>query len=195
MRIAALAAVSLLALAGAAPVAAMTQESAEAPAADAPATPDSVTDDELLQFTAAMTKMRTVAAAVGTGTPTPEQQAQMAAAVTESGLEIARFNAIAQISGDPIVRARINVASAPVSPEGSIGAAMSDEDVARYARAATAARAATGSGTPAEQQAAMAAALSAEGLEIERFNAISAATSTDSRLRARVALAQLKAAA
>jgi hypothetical protein len=41
----------------------------------------------------------------------------------------------------------------------------------------------------------MTAALSAEGLSIERFNAISAATSSDSRLRARVALAQLKAAA
>lgn len=193
MRIAAFAAVSLLALAGAA----QAQEATDAPAAAAaaPATPDSVTDDELLKFSAAMTKMRVVAAAVGTGTPTPEQQTQMAAAVTESGLEIARFNAIAQISGDPVVRARINVASAPASPEGSIGASMSDEDVARYARAATAARAATQSGTPAEQQTAMAAALSAEGLEIERFNAISAATSTDSRLRARVALAQLKAAA
>ena len=192
MRIAALAAASLLTLAGAV----QAQEATDAPApAAAPATADSVTDDELLKFTAAMTKMRVVAAAVGTGTPTPEQQAQMAAAVTESGLEIARFNAIAQISGDPVVRARINVASAPASPEGSVGASMSDEDVARYARAATAARAATGSGTPAEQQAAMTAALTAEGLNIERFNAISAATSSDSRLRARVALAQLKAAA
>lgn len=192
MRIVALAAVSLLALAGAA----QAQEATDAaPAVTDAATPDSVTDDELLKFTAAMTKMRTVVAAVGAGTPTPEQQAQMAAAVQESGLDIARFNAIAQISGDPVVRARINVASAPASPEGSIGAAMNDEDVARYARAATAARAATGSGTPAEQQAAMAAALQAEGLSIERFNAISAATSTDSRLRARVALAQLKAAA
>ena len=191
MRIAALAAASLLALAGAA----QAQEATDAaPAAAAAATPDSVTDDELLKFTAAMTKMRVVAAAVGTGTPTPEQQTQMAAAVTESGLEIARFNAIAQISGDPVVRARINVASAPASPEGSVGASMSDEDVARYARAATAARAATQSGSPAEQQAAMAAALQAEGLTIERFNAISAATSSDSRLRARVALAQLKAA-
>lgn len=192
MRIAALAAASLLAFAGAA----QAQEAEDAPAAAAPATPDSVTDDELLKFSAAMTKMRSVAAAVGTGTPTPEQQAEMAAAVTESGLEIARFNAIAQISGDPIVRARIEVASAPASPEGSVGASVDDGEAARYARAATAARAATQSGgTPAEQQAAMTAALEAEGLSIERFNAISAATSSDSRLRARVALAQLKAAA
>lgn len=189
MRLAALAAASLLALAGVAQAAPIQD------AAPAAATPDSVTDDELLKFTAAMARMRVVAAAVGTGTPTPEQQTQMAAAVTGSGLEIARFNAIAQISGDPVVRARITVASAPASPEGSIGAAMSDDDVARYARAATAARTATQSGTPAQQQAAMTAALVAEGLTIERFNAISAATSSDSRLRARVALAQLKPSA
>ena len=194
MRIAALAAVSLLALSAAVPAAALTQEATDA--APAAATPDSVTDQELLQFTGAMTKMRQVAAAVGTGTPTAEQQAQMAEAVQSSGLEIARFNAIAQISGDPIVRARINVASSPASPEGSVGATVDDAEAARYARAATAARAAVQSGgTPAEQQAAMTAALSAEGLSIERFNAISAATSSDSRLRARVALEQLKAAA
>ncbi|MBN8530116.1 MAG: DUF4168 domain-containing protein [Caulobacterales bacterium] len=155
-----------------------------------------ITDEELLQFTGAMTKMRQVAAAVGTGAATPEQQAQMAEAVQSSGLEIARFNAIAQISGDPVVRARISVASSPASPEGSVGASVDDAEVVRYARAATAARAVTQSGgTPAEQQAGMAAALSAEGLTIERFNAISAATSSDSRLRARVALAQLKSAA
>ncbi|WP_333591816.1 DUF4168 domain-containing protein [Brevundimonas sp.] len=193
MRIAALAAASLLTLA-AAPAAVAAQEATDA--ASAVATPDTVTDEELLQFTGAMTKMRQVAAAVGTGTPTAEQQAQMAEAVQSSGLEIARFNAIAQISGDPVVRARINLASTPVSPEGSVGASVDDAEAARYARAATAARAATqGGGTPAEQQAAMTAALSAEGLTIERFNAISAATSSDSRLRARVALAQLKAAA
>ena len=188
MRIAALAAASLLTLA-AAPAAVAAQEATDA--ASAVATPDTVTDEELLQFTGAMTKMRQVAAAVGTGTPTAEQQAQMAEAVQSSGLEIARFNAIAQISGDPVVRARINLASTPVSPEGSVGASVDDAEAARYARAATAARAATqGGGTPAEQQAAMTAALSAEGLTIERFNAISAATSSDSRLRARVALAQ-----
>jgi len=193
MRIAALAAASLLTLA-AAPAAVAAQEATDA--ASAVATPDTVTDEELLQFTGAMTKMRQVAATVGTGTPTAEQQAQMAEAVQSSGLEIARFNAIAQISGDPVVRARINLASTPVSPEGSVGASVDDAEAARYARAATAARAATqGGGTPAEQQAAMTAALSAEGLTIERFNAISAATSSDSRLRARVALAQLKAAA
>jgi len=193
MRIAALAAASLLTLA-AAPVAAVAQEAVDA--APAAASSDSVTDEELLQFTGAMTKMRQVAAAVGTGAATPEQQAQMAEAVQSSGLEIARFNAIAQISGDPVVRARISVASSPASPEGSVGASVDDAEVVRYARAATAARAVTQSGgTPAEQQAGMAAALSAEGLTIERFNAISAATSSDSRLRARVALAQLKSAA
>lgn len=192
MRIAALAAVSLLALAGA--VQAQEATDAAAPAAAAPATPDSVTDDELLKFTGAMAKMRSVVAAVGAGTPTPEQQARMAAAVQESGLEITRFNDIARISGDPMVRARINVASAPASPEGSIGASVDADELGRYARAATAARAAAQSGgTPAEQQAAMTAALSAEGLTVERFNAISAATSSDSRLRARVALEQLKA--
>lgn len=190
MRIAALAAVSFLALAGAVH-AAPAQD-----AAPAAITADSVTDDELMKYTAAMAKMRVVAAAVGTGTPTAEQQAEMAAAVTGSGLEIVRFNAISQISGDPVVRARINVASAPASAEGSVGASVDDAEVARYARAATAARAVTtGGGTPAEQQAGMTAALTAEGLTVERFNAISAATSSDSRLRARVALAQLKAGA
>lgn len=192
MRIAALAAVSLLALAGA--VHAQEATDAAAPAAAAPATADTVTDEELLQFTGAMTKMRAVAAAVGTGTPTPEQQAQMAEAVQSSGLEIARFNAIAQISGEPVVRARINVASAPESPAGSVGASVDEDELARYARAATAARAVVeGGGSPTEQQAQMAAAVAAQSLTLERFNAISAATSTDSRLRARVALAQLKA--
>ena len=62
MRIAALAAVSLLALSAAVPAAALTQEATDA--APAAATPDSVTDQELLQFTGAMTKMRQVAAAV-----------------------------------------------------------------------------------------------------------------------------------
>ena len=194
MRIAALAAVSLLAFAGAAH--AQEAEAAAEASAPAPATADTVTDEELLQFTGAMTKMRAVAAAVGSGTPTPEQQAQMAEAVQSSGLEIARFNAIAQISGDPVVRARINVASAPESPAGSVGASDDQDELARYARAATAARAVVeGGGSPTEQQAQMAAAVAAESLTLDRFNTISAATSTDSRLRARVALAQLKAGA
>lgn len=192
MRFAVLAAASLLTLAGAA----HAQEPAEAPAAQASVTPETVTDDELLKFSAAMTKLRTVAAAVGSGTPTEEQQAEMAAAVESSGLEIDRFNAIAQISGDPVFRARLNVASAPASPEGSVGASVSDDELGRYARAATQARTvAQAGGTPAEQQAGMAAAVEGQGLTLDRFNAISAATSSDSRLRARVALEQLKAEA
>jgi methionine-rich copper-binding protein CopC len=192
MRFAVLAAASLLTLAGAA----HAQEPAEAPAAQASVTPATVTDDELLKFSAAMTKLRTVAAAVGSGTPTEEQQAEMAAAVESSGLEIDRFNAIAQISGDPLFRARLNVASAPASAEGSVGASISDDELGRYARAATQARTvAQAGGTPAEQQAGMAAAVEGQGLTLDRFNAISAATSSDSRLRARVALEQLKAEA
>ncbi|MBX3477959.1 MAG: DUF4168 domain-containing protein [Brevundimonas sp.] len=192
MRFAVLAAASLLTLAGAA----HAQEPADAPAAQASVTPATVTDDELLKFSAAMTKLRTVAAAVGSGTPTEEQQAEMAAAVESSGLEIDRFNAIAHISGDPLFRARLNVASAPASAEGSVGASVSDDELGRYARAATQARTvAQAGGTPAEQQAGMAAAVEGQGLTLDRFNAISAATSSDSRLRARVALEQLKAEA
>lgn len=191
MRIAAFAAASILALCAAPAVSA--QEATDAPAA---VTAASVTDAELAGFARAMTAMRPVLAAIGGGAPNEEQQAQMAQAVESSGLDIARFNAIAQISGDPLVRARIALAGAPASPEGSVGASVNDDEVARYARAATAARAVSqGGGTPAEQQASMVAALEAEGLTIDRFNAIAAATSSDSHLRARVEVEQLKAAA
>jgi hypothetical protein len=48
-------------------------------------------------------------------------------------------------------------------------------------------------GTPTEeQQAQMAAAIQNSGLDIERFNAISAATAQDEHLQARIALAQAR---
>ena len=49
-----------------------------------------------------------------------------------------------------------------------------------------------GAAPSAEQQAAMAAAITGSGLELERFNAISGAVSQDAHLRARMAVADAR---
>lgn len=189
MRIAALAAASVLALAGAA----HAQEATPAPEAAVTTSGDAATDAELAQYAAAMTRIGPIAQALAGAAPNAEQQAEMAAAVEASGLDIERFNAIAGLSADPVVQGRIAVAAAPESPAGSVGADIQADELARYARAATQARAVVeAGGTPTEQQAQMAAAVEGQGLTLDRFNAISAATSSDARLRARVALEQLK---
>ncbi|MDI1282584.1 MAG: hypothetical protein ACI9YM_002292 [Brevundimonas sp.] len=72
-----------------------------------------VSDQELGQFAAAMGVVQTVAAGIEGGTATAEQQAEMAAAVQNSGLDIERFNAISTaVSQDGSLQARIALINA-----------------------------------------------------------------------------------
>lgn len=164
---------------------------AAAPAAGAP------TDAELTAFAGAMQRMQTVAQQVQGGQPTPEQQAEMAAAVEASGLEIDRFNAISQaVSTDPVLQARIGVAATTPSPAGSVGAGVTDAEAAQFAQAmggiAPIAQSLNGQAPNAEQQAQMAAAIEGSGLSLERFNEISGAIGQDEHLQARVGLAAVQ---
>jgi len=174
---------------------ALAQDASPAPAAAAAA--GEPTDAELTQFAAAMKTVQSVAATVQNGTPTEDQQAQMAAAVQNSGLAVERFNAIsAAVSADPMLQARAAVAGATPSAPGSVVAGVTDAEAGQFAAAmgeiSGIARALNGAQPNAEQQAEMAAAIQNSGLEIERFNAISAATAQDEHLQARIALAQAR---
>lgn len=153
---------------------------------------DAVTDAELTSFAGAMERIQAVTASGGTP---EEQQAAMADAVEASGLEISRFNAISSaVSNDAVVRARIAVLTAPESPAGSVGAGVTDQEAAQFAEALADIRAVSESGaTGDDQQRRMAEAITEAGLELERFNAISAATGDDERLRARIALESARA--
>ncbi|AQR60738.1 hypothetical protein BZG35_03020 [Brevundimonas sp. LM2] len=184
MRMTLIAAVSALALTGAATAV------AAAPVAITQAV--EYTDAQLQAFATAMTAVRAAGPADG-ATPTPEQQAAMAAAVDSSGMDIAAFNALGTaVSTDEVLQARLAVLAAPESAAGSVAASVTDEEAAQFAAAMVQVRAAgpTDGTTPTtEQQAAMAAAVTASGLELERFNAIAQAVSTDERLQARMELA------
>ena len=176
---------------------ALAQDAAEPAPAAAPAAAGDPTDAELAQFAAAMKTVQSVAAAVQNGTPTEEQQAQMAGAVQNSGLAVERFNAIsAAVSADPVLQARAAVAGAAPSAPGSVGAGVTDAEAGQFAVAMAEisgiARALNGAQPNEEQQAQMAAAIQNSGLDIERFNAISAATAQDEHLQARIALAQAR---
>jgi hypothetical protein len=189
-------------LVAAASIAALTAVSATptvaAPAALVAVQSDSVTDAEVAQFATAMKAVMAVNAQVQNGTPTPEQQAAMATAIEDAGLTIERFNAIsAQVSTDRVLNARLDLARTEPSPAGSVGAAVTDAEVAQFAKAMADIRpisqALNGAAPTAEQQAAMSAAITDSGLTLERFNAVSAATSRDAHLRARIALADIQA--
>lgn len=189
MRSALLAAAALGLAAAAAPAAAL------APAAPAVQAAAQISDAELARFATAMEGVGAVGAQVENNTPTAEQQQAMAQAITGSGLTIDRFNEISQaVSANQDLRARLAIAATPESPTGSVGAGVTDAEVGQFAAAIVAVRAvAQGveNGAPtAEQQAAMAEAITASGLTIDRFNAISGALQADPRLRARVAIAQ-----
>ena len=190
MRIALLAAVSALAFAAPA-AAALAQEPAPAAAGQA------VADAELARYAAAEDGVRAVQAQVQ-GQITAEQQAAMVAAIEGAGLTLERFNAISQAvqGGDEILAARLAVARAPASPAGSVGAVATDAELGQFATAMAAVRPIPaqldGAAPTAEQQAAMAEAIASSGLELERFNAISAALAADPRLQARVALAEVQ---
>lgn len=157
---------------------------------------DTISDAELRSFAAAMEAVQPIAEAAG-GTPTAEQQVQMAAAITESGLALERFNAISTaVSTDPVVRARVELAATDPSPAGSAAAAVTDAEVEQFALAMAAvqpiAESLNGAAPTAEQQAAMATAIEASGLALPRFNAISGAVSQDAHLRARLAVADAR---
>lgn len=157
------------------------------------------TDAELVQFAAAMAKVRAVAAQVENGQPSAEQQAQMAGAVQNSGLDIERFNAISgAVSGDEVLQARVAVAGEAPSAPGSVGASVTDAETGQFVAAmgeiTGIAQALNGAQPNEEQQAQMAQAIQNSGLAIERFNEISAASGTDSHLRARLDLARARAA-
>lgn len=198
MRTSILAAVSCAALLAAAAAPAVAAPSG-APVPAQAAVSDSVTDAELRSFVTAMQAIEPIAAAVSGGTPTAEQQMQMAAAIDASGLELDRFNTIsAAVSTDPVLRARANLASTEPSPAGSPGASVTDAEVEQFVVAMAAVRpiaeSLNGAAPTAEQQAEMAAAIAASGLALDRFNAISGAVSQDPHLRARLGVADARRA-
>ncbi|WP_370237914.1 DUF4168 domain-containing protein, partial [Brevundimonas sp.] len=124
----------------------------------------------------------------------------MAGIVENSGLTIDRFNAISQaVSADPVLQARMAVVMTPPSPEGSVAASVTDQEVEQFSSALGRIQdiaATVQGGTPtAEQQAEMAAVVEGSGLTIDRFNAISTAVSQDQALQARMLLADAERAA
>jgi len=157
-------------------------------------------DDELKKFGTAMEQLAGISAQIQGGTPTAEQQAEMAGIVENSGLTIDRFNAISQaVSADPVLQARMAVVMTPPSPEGSVAASVTDQEVEQFSSAMGRIQeiaAGVQGGTPTtEQQAEMAAVVEGSGLTIDRFNAISTAVSQDQALQARMLLADANRAA
>lgn len=193
--IAAVSSAALIAAGAAAAQEADMQAGAQAQAETAaPAATGDFTDQELASFAGAMGQLQTIAQQVQGGQPTPEQQAEMAAVVEGSGLEIDRFNAISQaVSTDPVLQARVAVAATPPSPEGSVAAGVTDAEAGQFAAAMSAvqpiAQSLNGAAPSAEQQAQMASAIESSGLTLERFNEISGAIGQDQHLQARVGLA------
>ena len=151
------------------------------------------TDDELKKFDDAMAKVRAVSDTLNGAQPTPEQQAEMAAAVQDSGLEVVRFNAISRAAADnPVIDARIRAMKAPPPVPGSVAAGVSEAELTQFVQAMEKIRAVTanvqnGQATP-EQSAQLTAAVQGSGLAVDRFNAIAAAVSQDPGLRARAEL-------
>lgn len=192
MRLTLIAAASVAALM-ATPAFAQTPEATPAPAAAPAQSADGeVSDAELASFAEAAEGL----SAVGVqGAPTPEQEAQMAAAITGAGLTPERYNAIATaVAGDPVLQARARLATAEPSAPGSVGAGVTDAELAQYASASAAVdvikeQIVGGTPTP-EQQTALAEAITSSGLEVERYNAITAATGDDAHLRARIDVAK-----
>jgi len=113
--------------------------------------------------------------------------------VAQPKLDITAFNALATaVSTDEVLQARLAVLDSPEPAPGSVAASVTDAEIAQFGAAMVQVRAAapTGGAAPTtEQQAAMASAVQASGLALDRFNAIAQAVSTDERLQARLALA------
>ncbi|KAK0332532.1 hypothetical protein LTR94_024483 [Friedmanniomyces endolithicus] len=146
------------------------------PAAAPAAAPTEFTDLQLKQYGDAITK------------------AEMAAAVQNSGLDVEAFNAISTaVAVDPVLTARVELASATPPAAGSPAAGVTDDELNRFVTAMTQIRAVTagvqnGQATP-EQSAQLTAAVQGSGLEVERFNAIAQVVSQDKYLQAKAALA------
>lgn len=189
MRLTLIAAVSAVALLGGA-----VQASAAAPLTTVTQATE-YSDAQLEAFGTAMTAVRAASPTDGSA-PTAEQQAAMASAIEAAGMDITAFNALATaVSTDEVLQARLAVLATPESPAGSVAASVTDAEVAQFGAAMVQVRAAAptdGTAPTTEQQAAMAAAVSASGLALDRFNAIAGAVSTDERLRARLELADAK---
>lgn len=189
MRLTLIAAVSAVALLGGA-----VQASAASPLTTATQATE-YSDTQLQAFGTAMAAVRAASPTDGSA-PTAEQQATMAAAIQAAGMDIAAFNALATaVSTDEVLQSRLAVLSTPESPAGSVAASVTDAEVVQFGTAMTAVRAAMPAGGAApttEQQAAMAAAVSASGLALDRFNAIAGAVGSDERLRARLELAAVR---
>ncbi len=156
-------------------------------------------DADLKAFDDAAKKVKAIADGVQGGAPSAEQQQQMSAAVEASGLGVEKYNAIATaVSKDPVMRARVAVASAPASPAGSVGATATDAELAQFSAAMAKLREINKgvNGTPtAEQQQQMTSTVESSGMAVDRFNAIATALPQDARLRARVELADAHRAA
>ncbi|MFN7127862.1 MAG: hypothetical protein ACK4OJ_02250 [Brevundimonas sp.] len=151
------------------------------------------TDEELRKYDVAITRVRAVSDTLNGAQPTPEQQAEMAAAVQDSGLEVLRFNAISTAAAEsPVINARINAIKAPKPVPGSVAASVSETELRQFVQAMTQIRAVTanvqnGQATP-EQSAQLTAAVEGSGLAVDRFNAVATAVSQDPGLRARAEL-------
>jgi hypothetical protein len=179
---------------------AATAQAQETPAPTAAATPaaptgsSTFTDDELKKFDDAMVKVRAVSDTLNGAQPTPEQQAQMAAAVQDSGLEVTRFNTLSNaVAADPALAARIRVVNATPPAPGTPAAAVTDDELTRFVTAMTQIRTITAQvqnnqATPA-QSAQLTAAVEASGLTTERFNTISRLVSEAPYLQAKAELA------
>ncbi|MBD3837688.1 DUF4168 domain-containing protein [Brevundimonas sp.] len=196
-RLALLASASLLVAAGAAhaqdPAPAAPPAPQTAPADAMTPAPGGFTDQELKKFDDAMTQVRAVSDTLNGAQPTPEQQAQMASAIQDSGLEVTRFNAISTaVSSDPELAARIAVLNTAPPAPGTPAASVTDDELTRYVTAMTQIRAVTaevenGQATP-EQSAQLTAAVQGSGLEVERFNTIAQVVSQDDYLQAKAQL-------
>ena len=195
----ALSAAALMAAAGsvsaqdAAPAPQATPAPAAAPAPAPAQAAGQFSDEQLKQFDGAYSKIRTLSESLNGAQPTAEQQAQMAAAIQESGLTVESFNAISTaVSTDPVLPARIAVLTAPQPAAGSVAAGVTDAELTQFVTAMGQIRTVTdavagGQPTP-EQSAQMTAAVEGSGLEVERFNAIATAVSSDASLQARAEL-------
>lgn len=74
---------------------------------------DAISDAELRSFADAIAAVQPIAESLNGAAPSAEQQAQMAAAISSSGLALDRFNAISgAVSQDAHLRARMAVADA-----------------------------------------------------------------------------------
>lgn len=181
---------------------AATAQAQDAPAPTAGATPAAApttgsatfTDDELKKFDDAMVKVRAVSDTLNGAQPTPEQQAQMAAAVQDSGLEVTRFNTLSNaVAADPALAARIRVVNATPPAPGTPAAAVTDDELNRFVAAMAQIRTITAQvqnnqATP-EQSAQLTAAVEGSGLTTERFNTISRLVSETTYLQAKAELA------